>query len=81
MLHKTILSLALAASLFFTVAHAVEPAAAVVGEKLDNGLGNLPPYAQWDRHPELRRFAAPALAQTPRSNPGRHSDNLADARR
>lgn len=36
------------------VAGAAEP---VTGEKLDNDLGNLPPYVQWHRHPELAGLA------------------------
>ena len=29
---------------------------AVPGQKVDSDLGNLPPFTQWDRHPQLRRY-------------------------
>jgi hypothetical protein len=46
-------------ALAFGAAHASEPQPAVPGEKLDSGLGSLPPYGQWHRHPELQRFVVP----------------------
>jgi len=30
----------------------------VAGEKLDSGLGDLPPFEQWSSHPELAPIAA-----------------------
>ncbi len=44
---------------------------AVPGEKLDSGLGSLPPYREWSKHPQLSRFVRkesprPALARAGR---------------
>jgi hypothetical protein len=44
------------------VAVAGEP---VAGEKLDTGLGNLPPYAEWHRTPGLAVIAAAGSLGTP----------------
>jgi hypothetical protein len=45
--------LAAAVLLAFGSAHAADEPAA----KIDNGLGELPPYREWKHHPELARFA------------------------
>ena len=44
------------------VAIAGEP---VPGEKLDTGLGNLPPYADWHRTPGLAGIATAEASQIP----------------
>jgi hypothetical protein len=31
------------------------------GEKLDSGLGALPPYGEWHKHPELAHMVAPEM--------------------
>lgn len=51
---RTPLRLAIAAALAFGSAHASEDPAA----KIDNGLGELPHYREWQRHPELAGMAA-----------------------
>lgn len=55
MLTRHAIIIALAAAVVHAPAHAdkpAKPAAPVVGEKLDSGLGSLPPYSQW---PEARK--------------------------
>lgn len=51
------------ALLAFPLAHGADPSQAgnpghVIGEKLDSGLGELPPYSEWARHPETRNLVA-----------------------
>jgi hypothetical protein len=49
--------LPLTCALAFTIgcAHTAQVPAA----KVDSGLGALPPYSEWQKHPELARFTAP----------------------
>ena len=35
---------------------------AMPGEKLDSGLGALPPYSEWSKHPELAHMVVPEMA-------------------
>ena len=49
---KPLIQVAIAIALAFGSANASEDPAA----KVDNGLGDLPPYSQWKHHPELARF-------------------------
>lgn len=61
-MHKMILAAVLAVAA--APAFAQTPAArTAVGEKVDSGLGNLPPFIEWHRHPQLRRLAGRAVAQ------------------
>jgi hypothetical protein len=51
-LPKPLLQIAVAVALAIGSAHAAEDPAA----KIDSGLGALPPYSEWHKHPELARF-------------------------
>src|SRR5262245_66617732 len=49
-------SIITAAFLFAGAAASDQPA--MPGEKLDSGLGALPPYGEWSKHPELAPLVA-----------------------
>ena len=51
-LPKPLLQITIAVALALGTAHATEDPAA----KIDSGLGALPPYSEWHKHPELARF-------------------------
>ena len=46
-------------------ARAAGPAEVASGQKLDSGLGRLPPYAEWNSHPHLRHLVLPQVAHIP----------------
>jgi len=54
------IALVLLAAAFVAGASAGSPRG-VPGEKLDSGLGELPPYAEWAAHPVLVRYTASEL--------------------
>ncbi len=51
-LHKSFVGLVVGSALLVGSANASEDPAA----KIDSGVGELPPYAEWHRHPELARL-------------------------
>lgn len=61
MRHPFIRPLAIAA-LAVCMGPTAKAADTVPGQKIDSDLGSLPPFTQWDRHPQLRRYVR--LAQT-----------------
>ncbi len=56
MMRTLFLSAVLAVQFMSTDLRAAGPVEAVIGQKLDSGLGGLPPYAEWYRHPHLSRL-------------------------
>ena len=55
MILKPLIQVTVAVALAIGCASASEDPAA----KIDNGLGDLPPYSEWKHHPELERFDHP----------------------
>jgi hypothetical protein len=53
-LPKPLLPMTFALALAIGCAHTAEVPAA----KIDSGLGALPPYSEWQKHPELARFTS-----------------------
>ena len=59
-------------TMLLAAANASDHRFAMPGEKLDSGLGALPPYGEWKNHPELSYLVAheddgaKRLAQAPR---------------
>ena len=61
MYSKFIAGSVIAAAFLFAGAYASDQPA-IPGEKLDSGLGALPPYGEWKSHPELAHLVVPAAA-------------------
>jgi len=61
MYSKFIAGSIISAAFLFAGAYASDQPA-MPGAKLDNGLGALPPYGEWSKHPELAHMAAPETA-------------------
>ena len=63
---KQLIQAGLALALTIGTAFATEVPAA----KIDNGLGELPSYGQWQSHPELARFVGEATASGEKRDSG-----------
>jgi hypothetical protein len=62
---RSLLAVAALAFAAAVPAHAESPAprTGVPGEKVDSGLGQLPPFIEWHRHPQLRKLAGRSVAR------------------
>ena len=81
MLRTLVVSFAVLVPFVGTGSHAAEPVEVAIGQKLDSGLGRLPPYAQWHQHPELRHMAASATPRTAGTDTDDQRDRVAVIRR
>ena len=61
MFSKFIAGSIITAAFLFAGAYASDQPA-VPGEKVDNGLGSMPPYSEWKSHPELAHMVSPEMA-------------------
>lgn len=62
MMRTLITSLVVAVQFISPDSRAAEPVEVVVGQKLDSGLGGLPPYTEWYRQPHLSHLVPRQVA-------------------